>query len=282
MKKKKNSANRIAQRIYTEGWLLGLWDSEESAAKLINLERATLGHDIRDTTLEDLIRTRTIGPLQKVLKTKKGELGDQHPTTEAVRKAYLDGIEIGVWKKMSACAAKIGVQRVLLSQCLRHTSKDIRPPSTIDNVLRKIQEKLKDLKGRRKSAHETRGSPIPFGGVEAQVSLWLLSVLAGIADDPTQTTVDAVPFVLTAERFKTWDGKSVNKGAIKDTVALIQELRRRLNIFSEIDSEEKVADIYRTLRPELKELWIAVELLGKQNPDKFIETLQAVREGFKL
>ncbi len=93
-----------------------------------------------------------------------------------------------------------------------------------------------------------------------------------------------VRFVLTRESFKQFHGR-LTREELRDTKALIEELRRRLGLIAQIKSENARDEYARTLAVELDELFLAYELIKEVIPTGACQRIIELRkqmEAFRI
>lgn len=86
-------------------------------------------------------------------------------------------------------------------------------------------------------------------------------------------------FMVTSENFSAVR-TNMSRAEVQDTKKLIEELRRRFQVFSQVESLEERAKLWRELAAELDELYLAAVLLGEINPSGAIDELVKKRNLF--
>lgn len=90
-----------------------------------------------------------------------------------------------------------------------------------------------------------------------------------------------IRFIVSMKDFDILDGVTISKQEIRDTKDMIEELRRRMLLFSQIESLEQRSQIWKALAAEFDELYITTSLLGEVNPTKAIQEILKKRKLFE-
>jgi hypothetical protein len=153
------------------------------------------------------------------------------------------------------------------------------PPQTSEDPLAKSLRALCDQIAENIMARVNQGqgsSDVPPGII---ASPWFDRILAGVAESSDQN-LDGVRFILTAQSFRSLEGK-VTKEEIKDTILLAEELRRRLNVIAQIRSEDIRCLCFKKLAAELDELFLSYKLIKEVCPTGAAREIERLREAFR-
>ena len=89
-----------------------------------------------------------------------------------------------------------------------------------------------------------------------------------------------IRFIVSMDDFQVLDGINITEQEIQDTKDMIEELRRRMLLFSQIESLEKRSQIWKALAAEFDEFYLTASLLGEVDPTKSIEEILRKRQLF--
>ncbi len=104
-------------------------------------------------------------------------------------------------------------------------------------------------------------------------------LLAGVAEGSDQN-LDGIRFVLRRKNFLALKGK-FTKQELRDTVLLIEELRRRFTLMSQVIEEDVRQSCYEQLGEQINELILAMLLLREVCPTQGITHIEHLREQFR-
>lgn len=97
--------------------------------------------------------------------------------------------------------------------------------------------------------------------------------------EPLGTTIDGLRFCLTAETFRPMPGAQLSEAEMEDTVALCEELRRRMTLLVQFDPTTRNR-VLRRLGKEIDELYIVMGLHKTETPSGSLHVLNLERGGF--
>jgi len=89
-----------------------------------------------------------------------------------------------------------------------------------------------------------------------------------------------IRFIVSMDDFQILDGITITEQEIQDTVDMIDELRRRMLLFSQIESLEQRSQIWKALAAEFDEFYLTASLLGEVDPTQSIHEITKKRQLF--
>lgn len=135
-----------------------------------------------------------------------------------------------------------------------------------------LRDDITDLK-RRVAALESGISGIPGAPFPAKAED---AAIAG----PAERAVPAdgsVRFIFTRESFSA-AAEALRPAEVEDTRRLVEELRRRLNLFAAVSDEPHRREIRETLGPELDELYNSMTAFGRTHPFASVRAIEENRK----
>lgn len=268
----------------------GRWEGVTSCARVIGVPRGTLGHCLRGEATAETFE-RMLGCVRAALVSPPGKRAP--PSAPTIPDLYERGKKAGAWFSFSDCAAKMRVDRRVLTQLVkgRGSPKTLRGKKFCERLIRRMKRALKPPKSPTVSApcttvtedrlrqilhEELQRVAASVGTADSVIAgTWFNALLAGIVELPGQT-VDGVRFVLTAARFRKLRGH-ISAQEIRDTQLLIEELRRRLALVAQIEDEDVRREFTQQLGNELDQLFNAIELVSSVVPTEAAKRLEGTR-----
>ncbi|MBU2260090.1 hypothetical protein KKC44_05820, partial [Patescibacteria group bacterium] len=207
-----------------------------------------------------------------------------------IRRLFLAGQKKNLWSTVLDCVRKTGIGPGALERHMndRFENKNRRKRfqegtiKTLEQYLRKREVKIPERR-----AMTTVGKPPPevplveSPAVELNFD-WLMAGLVQLRGQ----SMDGVRFVITADSIQKLDpqGKKVREEDVKDTILLLQELRRRLNIFAQLGDLDDRRELFQALAPEIDFFYVATQQLSQVCPTgaaAHIDEMERSRHGAK-
>jgi hypothetical protein len=231
-----------------------LWADPTGFGQAIGLSSSTIHRHLDNDVQADLIRPSVDAARAFIEKhgSDKRTVGD----------LFQEGLNRQLWESNTDCAGKIGSDRGTLSNYVRDDLPEAElTPGQIRTVIRLRAElrKLVDKEVKKKcqptevSAGPSAGNGVPIDQVIRGDTVFRDQIVGGLL------------FILTKDNFRPITG-SLTDTELADTVELIRELRRRLNIISQATDPDTRTRCYHALSLELDELHRAYEIVSAVVP----------------
>ncbi len=107
-------------------------------------------------------------------------------------------------------------------------------------------------------------------------SPWFDRLMSGVSEVSGQQ-LGGVRFVLTEGSFRPLKGQ-FTPAEVQDTRLLLQELRRRINLVTQLQNKAARAQILKKLAPEIRELYLAIERSKDADPSRTAERISQLRK----
>lgn len=272
MKKLLHERTILVRTLLLQGIRVGLWKDRTTCAIALGIPPPTFTRYVEGGTKTGEALDEAIAGLQKKLKDKKDT-----PWANELFTLYEEGWIQGIWDTRIECAAVIGFSRTGVSKYLKPEVPQCtsREKDFMKEIRTKMQSALKSKKAKKvdvdDSAFPATSSGSPDGG---STNPWLEKALLQLLSQPGQFQDGR--FLLTAENFAPWDG-TISDASIRDTVALILELQKRLKDIAQVTDAKTRAKCNRELGPALDALFEFNDLLQQVVPAGYLKRLASLR-----
>lgn len=265
------------RELYDQGKERNLWKNLTEAAWALGMPERTFGNQYNGQS-----KTRGVLNTIKLLKQKLGVRPRTEKSSVSVGSLFQDGKSLKLWRGIVDCAELIDVDRGVLSEMIKAVANKLssRKRTTYQKICAKLKAKLPKVKAEVPVAQieTTIGREVPAELEGITASTMFDRLLAGVAEFRDQN-LNGVRFVLTRKNFRQLKG-TLTKEEAEDTKLLIEELRRRFNLMTQIESEQIRAMLHKALGSQLDELFLAYRLLKEVVPTAALSEIEAIRAKF--
>lgn len=267
--KKLHEETKLFRALYIQGIRNGLWKDREGAANAIGIPPPTFKGYLNGYTVMGGFDAAKDALEQKVTSVK------DTPRANSLLHMYEQGWIDGLWTTKDQCASAIRISRMTFGKYFGEKELTGDEKKLSEKIRQRILTVLK--KGSVKENKDDAASAVPHapdtgspdGG---STNPWLEKVLLHILSQPDQSQFHDGRFLLTAENFAPWDG-TISDASIRDTVALILELQRRLKDFAQIKDKSTRAKLNKEIGPPLDALFEFDDLLRQVIPAGYLAKL---------